>query len=121
VYNIYVNCIYMKGGNFMPFLDGTGPRGLGPMTGRGLGRCSGFYGRGYGYGARGFGRGFGYGRGYGYGPRAYGGWAGAYYPPSYPVGSDKAFLESQREYLKNELNYIEGILKETDDSQKKDE
>jgi len=26
----------------MPFGDGTGPRGLGPMTGRGAGYCSGF-------------------------------------------------------------------------------
>jgi len=25
----------------MPNLDGTGPAGKGPMTGRGLGRCSG--------------------------------------------------------------------------------
>lgn len=24
----------------MPFGDGTGPRGMGPMTGRGLGSCS---------------------------------------------------------------------------------
>lgn len=36
----------------MPRLDGTGPRGMGPMTGRGLGPC------GYGYGR---GRGMGYG------------------------------------------------------------
>jgi len=66
----------------MPFGDGTGPRGMGPMTGRGAGFCAGF-------GAPGFtqpipGRGFGMGRGnpnaypyagYGYavGPRG-GGW-----------------------------------------------
>jgi hypothetical protein len=67
----------------MPFGDGTGPMGLGPMTGRGAGFCAGFgrpgfassmpsypyhYGynnwtpmwprRGYGF-ASGFGRGFG--------------------------------------------------------------
>ncbi|MCD6476672.1 MAG: DUF5320 domain-containing protein [Candidatus Aenigmarchaeota archaeon] len=35
----------------MPFRDGTGPDGRGPLTGRGLGPC----GRGL---ARGFGRGF---------------------------------------------------------------
>ncbi len=34
----------------MPFLDGTGPLGLGPMTGRGLGPCRWIYGRYYGYG-----------------------------------------------------------------------
>ena len=26
----------------MPFGDGTGPRGFGPMTGRGVGYCAGF-------------------------------------------------------------------------------
>ncbi len=65
----------------MPFGDGTGPRGLGPMTGRGAGFCAGFgrpgfanpmpgYPYPYGYGhlapgrprwGRGFGRGFGRG------------------------------------------------------------
>jgi hypothetical protein len=58
----------------MPFGDGTGPRGLGPMTGRGAGLCAGFgapgYPHPYGYGpsapvwprwGRGFGRGFGRG------------------------------------------------------------
>jgi len=62
----------------MPFGDGTGPRGMGPMTGRGAGYCAGF-GRpgfanpipgrgwtGWGYGV-GFGRGVGMGRGMGMG------------------------------------------------------
>jgi hypothetical protein len=31
----------------MPFGDGTGPRGMGPMTGRGAGYCTGFAGRGF--------------------------------------------------------------------------
>ena len=35
----------------MPYQDGTGPQGQGPLTGRGLGPC----GRGF---RRGFGRGF---------------------------------------------------------------
>lgn len=39
----------------MPRLDGTGPMGYGPMTGRGLGPC----GRGMG---RGWGAGYGYRR-----------------------------------------------------------
>ncbi len=38
----------------MPRFDRTGPRGMGPRTGRGMGPC----GDGYGYGG-GFGRGFG--------------------------------------------------------------
>jgi len=41
----------------MPGFDGTGPTGMGPLTGRGFGPCAkGFWGRGLG---RGFGRGRG--------------------------------------------------------------
>lgn len=52
----------------MPNMDGTGPSGDGPMTGRGMGPCgrgarSGRVMRRGGYG---MGRGRGYGRGYGY-------------------------------------------------------
>ncbi|MBW2970111.1 DUF5320 domain-containing protein [Candidatus Woesearchaeota archaeon] len=43
----------------MPGFDGTGPRGMGPMTGRGMGPCA--RGSGMGFG-RGFGRGMGFGR-----------------------------------------------------------
>lgn len=68
----------------MPVFDGTGPRGQGPMTGRGRGRCvtdnqgnvtrgpvpyNGDLGRGRG----GPGRGLGPGRGFGRGRRAGGG------------------------------------------------
>ncbi|MCM8777816.1 MAG: DUF5320 domain-containing protein [Candidatus Omnitrophica bacterium] len=56
----------------MPCGDGTGPLGLGPMTGRAAGYCAGYgvpgymnpyiRGRGLGFGwGRGFGRGFGRG------------------------------------------------------------
>lgn len=69
----------------MPFGDGTGPRGMGPMTGRGAGYCAGFdqlgfanpipgrrwfgsgWGRPYGYPYVGWGRGMGMGRGMGRG------------------------------------------------------
>ena len=84
----------------MPAFDGTGPGGMGPMTGWGRGYCGPYpvddgrapvsgpaygapaYGRGFGYGSgfrrgRGFGRGFGprtgWGRGFGRGR----GWRGA--------------------------------------------
>lgn len=39
----------------MPRMDGTGPLGQGPRTGRGWGNCPGIGGSGYGFG-RGFGR-----------------------------------------------------------------
>jgi len=43
----------------MPGQDGTGPLGLGPLTGRGLGPCGCGMRRGFG---RGYGRGFGFRR-----------------------------------------------------------
>lgn len=69
----------------MPRGDGTGPMGMGPMTGRAAGYCAGFGapgyvnpGPGWGYGrGRGFGRGFGPGFGRGFGRRA--GWFGMPY------------------------------------------
>jgi len=94
----------------MPWGDGTGPAGYGPMTGRAAGYCAGFgmpgfanpyvprmgmgwgYGRGFGRGmgfgrGRGFGRGMGFGRGwgarsmYGYNPYyAMGPYSGSYWP-----------------------------------------
>ena len=84
----------------MPLGDRTGPWGLGPRTGRGLGYCSGYpvpgfmnpgpgfgFGRGFGLG-RGFGRGFGFGRGRGWGRGWFGRFWGYPYPPamsySYP-------------------------------------
>jgi NAD-dependent dihydropyrimidine dehydrogenase PreA subunit len=66
-----------KGGERMPFGDRTGPRGMGPMTGRGAGYCAGFGWpsfanpipgrRWFGFGWRGWGR----GRGRGFGWRRY--------------------------------------------------
>lgn len=52
----------------MPFGDGTGPAGLGPMTGRAAGFCAGFAVPGYmnPIPGRGFGRGFGRGGGRGW-------------------------------------------------------
>ena len=50
----------------MPAFDGTGPQGMGPMTGRGMGPCGRGMGRRFGFG---FGRGGrrGLGRFYGVG------------------------------------------------------
>ncbi len=44
----------------MPKLDGTGPQGLGPMTGRGLGLCQKGFGLRRGFFSRGLGRFFGW-------------------------------------------------------------
>ncbi len=48
----------------MPRLNGTGPNGMGPLTGRGMGNCTGARGVGTG-GGLGFGRGAGFGLGLG--------------------------------------------------------
>ncbi|OQX60997.1 MAG: hypothetical protein B5M51_09150 [Anaerolinea sp. 4484_236] len=73
----------------MPYGDGTGPQGQGPMTGRGAGYCAGTNapgfattpGRGRGWGA-GFGRGFGRGAGF---RRGRGGWGQGGAFPAYPT------------------------------------
>ena len=120
----------------MPLGDRTGPRGYGPMTGRGLGYCAGFsspgftkgpgmglgrgFGRGFGRGSgRGFGRGQGYGRGFGRGygydpdpyfrePVGYG-----YYPP--PPIREPVYPDYSPE-PKEEVSYLkrmsEGLEKE---------
>ena len=60
----------------MPRRDGTGPMGMGAMTGKGLGVCTGenapVYGRGF---KRGCGRGFGRGNGRGLGLGANANWS----------------------------------------------
>ncbi|MFW5787036.1 MAG: DUF5320 domain-containing protein [Halanaerobiales bacterium] len=94
----------------MPRGDRTGPNGMGPMTGRGLGYCAGNnrpgymepgpgpgFGRGYG---RGFGRGFGRGMGY----RRFG-----YYPPQAPANYNPAYNSSVNK--EDELNYLKDTAK----------
>jgi len=66
----------------MPYGDRTGPRGLGPRTGRGLGLCSGYPTPGYiGYseGRRVYGGGWWYPSGYEY-PAGHG-YSASYYSP----------------------------------------
>ena len=93
----------------MPRGDGTGPRGTGPMTGRGLGICSGANlakigaGLGIGWGlARGCGLGRGFGRGIGR----------ALAFRQVPAKTDKEFLEEQKSILKNQLENIEKELED---------
>ena len=76
----------------MPRFNGTGPRGFGPMTGRGMGPCAPGYG---------LGRGMGLGRGYG--------WQDFY--PTYPYRNmtqkeELEVLENESESLKEELEGI---------------
>ncbi|MFW9947329.1 MAG: DUF5320 domain-containing protein [Candidatus Odinarchaeota archaeon] len=115
----------------MPGGDRTGPRGLGSMTGRGLGYCAGYdspgYTRGYGMGlGRGWGRGWGRGRGIGFSK----GWRwnyGPIYTPVYtsyrPEIISKVTPENQLTMLKQEKEYLEkevnGIKTAIDDISKR--
>lgn len=70
----------------MPGLDGTGPRGMGPMTGGGRGFCNpysplntGTPYRPWGFGMRGAYGGWG-------SPAGYGGWGGYGSPPGFMLG-----------------------------------
>ena len=111
----------------MPRGDGTGPAGLGPMTGRGAGYCAGYSVPGYmdpipGYG---FGRGFGRGRGRGFGRGI--GW-GRFYQPTVPFAAapypynipyaqpspqeERTILENQMNALQDQLDSIKQRLTE---------
>lgn len=85
----------------MPRFDGTGPMGMGPLTGRGMGYCTGtrrpiggFYGRRRSGG-------FGFGRGF----AAYN---ESYYNnnPQYTEKPSKQLLLDQKKYLEEELASI---------------
>lgn len=101
----------------MPGFNRTGPRGMGPMTGRGMGSCampaSGVLGwwRGGGRGA-GFGRGWGVGRGF-YG-RPYPDSGYPAYPASASPVEERAMLRDQSRAMQEEMKRIQARLDELD-------
>lgn len=115
----------------MPFGNGTGPMGQGPMTGRGAGYCAGYDGPGYANPVPGRGVGFGrgwFGRGRGWrnwyratglpgwqraqmGYPAWGGWG--YYPPVYP--SAQPTVKEEREMIQGEMNALKEQMKALED------
>ncbi|MBA7542667.1 hypothetical protein ES705_34991 [subsurface metagenome] len=125
----------------MPRGDGTGPGGLGPMTGRAAGYCAGYsvpgfmnpsggrLGLGFGYG-RGYGRGFGRGMGRGYGrgfvpgyvnpipynPPVYG---GGYYQSPVDPKQEIGILNEDANALKEQLDSINKRIEELEKSEKK--
>jgi len=111
----------------MPRGDGTGPAGMGPMTGRAAGFCAGYgmpgymnpiggrgywgWGRGRGGGrGRGLGRGFGWARA-GYGWPAWGGYAGPYMPYLAP-GTQQVTAQQELDGLKQQAEYFKDALDE---------
>jgi hypothetical protein len=129
----------------MPRGDRTGPAGMGPRTGRGMGYCSGYSTPGYlnpGPGM-GMGRGMGGGRGGGMGGGGRGwrnmyyatglpGWARAGWAPAWgqppvapygvaPTAGDEAeLLKAQAEYFERALDEIKTRLTELEREAKKD-
>ncbi len=123
----------------MPGGDRTGPTGMGPMTGRGAGYCSGYPNPGYAGFAfgRGFGAGFGGGRGRrnrfyatgltgwqrtAYGYPVYGGGmpynapyfqgTSAQYTAGLPKEGELNALKGQAEYLEDSLENIKKRIEE---------
>ena len=93
----------------MPGRNQTGPNGMGPMTGRGMGVRNGMgqgFNSGFGRG-RGFGRGNGMGQGFGYG---YG-----YGSQQNPITNDinnaqQTFLENELRIMKDQVAAVEREL-----------
>lgn len=114
----------------MPRGDGTGPMGLGPMTGRGAGYCAGYGVPGYMNpvgGRLGLGFGWGGGRGWRHWYYATGlpgwarfGWAPAWgtVPPAWAAGfaptpeQEADLLRRQADWLKQQLDAISQRLDE---------
>jgi hypothetical protein len=121
----------------MPFGDGTGPAGMGPMTGRAAGFCAGYPVPGYmnPVGGRGMGMGWGRGGGWGrrnwfyatglpgwqragYGMPAYGGgispyaYSGVSPAPAITPQQELDGLKGQAEYLEDALDGIKKRIEE---------
>jgi hypothetical protein len=120
----------------MPRGDGTGPGGMGPMTGRAAGFCAGYSVPGYmnpvgGRGYGGWGRGGGWGRrnwyyatglpGWaraGYGMPAWGGavnpyaYGGTPFAPGLSAQQEIDALKGQSEYLEDSLDGIKKRIEE---------
>lgn len=114
----------------MPFGDGTGPMGAGPMTGRAAGYCAGYGvpgrvnpGFGRGWGCRFWGRGGGHGWRHWYCASGLAGWArrgGGVVPPASGVAAprEKQWLENQAQALQTRLDEIRRRLSELEAEKK---
>ena len=121
----------------MPGGDGTGPAGMGPMTGRAAGFCAGYPvpgymnpvgGRGYwgrgGAWGRGFGRGFGWARaGYGYPAQVDVVNPNMPYPeqfaPAVTPEQELTSLKQQADYFQNALDEIKNRMQQLEAEGKK--
>ena len=105
----------------MPRGDGTGPAGVGPMSGRAAGFCAGYQTPGFANRSAGFGGGFGRGRGFFGRPRLglgrrWGAWDGGYAAPQMAppmqTGDEMQALKDHAAALRNQLDAVEKRLDE---------
>lgn len=90
----------------MPGFNGTGPNGMGPMTGRGMGYCNNNNtgaGRGMGRSV-GFGRGMGRGMGFGRGMGRSMGFGGGFFPGNFmSAKEEEAMLKERLKAVQEEI------------------
>ncbi len=106
----------------MPRGDGTGPMGMGPMTGRAMGYCAGYAAPGFANAGFGMGRGRGFRQMYNMTGRP--GWTrngaypyGAYaYQGVVPEVDEKEVLQNQADYLEKQLNDVRKRLKDFEEN-----
>lgn len=113
---------YKQGGNIMPRGDGTGPMGLGPMTGRAAGFCAGYTVPGYMNPIPGRGRGRGRGFRNMYFATGLPAWArynmGAYYPdyayapPVMTASQEAEALKQQAKLMQDNINALNERIQE---------
>ena len=109
----------------MPAGDRRGPRGMGPMTGRGAGFCAGNNMPGYmnpGFGYIAYGRGAFGGRGHRHwyyatgqpGWLRFGDYAGAYPPAPAPMTAEEEqeMLQEQEKWLQEQLDSVRSQMKQ---------
>ena len=99
----------------MPGGNGTGPAGMGPMTGRGAGFCAGYSVPGYMNPSFGGGRGRGMGMGWGRGGGR--GWRNQYYPEPrwagyYDPTMATAVPENELQALQNQAEAMKANLEQ---------
>lgn len=103
----------------MPRGDGTGPAGLGPMTGRAAGYCAGYSVPGYANPVPGRGFALGGGRGWRHmyyatglpGWARWGGWRPSWsYVAPHPTPYGEADPELEKQVLKNQVSALESTL-----------
>ncbi len=85
----------------MPRGDGTGPNGMGPMSGRAAGYCAGFAQPGWTNAGRRF---------FGRGGRSMNRWANTPYMSNPEYYSPPVRYESEKEYIENEIKNLNNRL-----------